>query len=156
MHRNTSEISTEHSLVVSFKDLKVHIHPTTSENLQYADDVVFFGECFDFKNPSFSNKEIVHGLSGLSLDQKIDLIHQLSGFYTFFLYDNRRCVVINDAAGQLETYIYQDDRTFICASQIPLMLQLLTAEESMIQSNIPNCTYYLNTAWKEPAGTQKL
>ncbi|MCS3530606.1 hypothetical protein [Chryseobacterium sp. JUb7] len=98
-------------------NLSIQVHPSNKENLICKEDVIFFGECFDFENPKFSNKEIVDSLLHRSIDQKIEKLNKLTGFFTFVFFNNDNIYIFNDAAGQLETYIFNENNKLYISAQ---------------------------------------
>lgn len=119
----------ENGQVISHRHLKIILHCSNVKHLVKNDECLFFGECFDFENPTFSNEEIVNNLLGLSFAKKMNKINKLSGFFIFILFDNNQIFMINDAAGQLETYIYHQKEKLIVASQPHLINAFLTEKD---------------------------
>jgi len=115
----------------------IQTHISNKKNLVCKEDIIFFGECFDFENTKLSNSEIVDSLIHLSLDQKIEKINKLTGFFIFILFENGKPYLFNDAAGQLETYIYhQNDELYISAQ--PNFIISTDKEKGIHHENIPS------------------
>lgn len=118
-------------------NLNIQIHKSNTENLVCKEDVIFFGECFDFENSKQSNSEIVDSLIHLSLDQKIEKINKLTGFFIFIFFESGKNYLFNDAAGQLETYIYhQNDEIYISAQ--PNFIISTSEEKGIYHENAPS------------------
>lgn len=118
-----------HGEIFFHKGLSIGIHPSNREHLVINDELIFFGECFDYENTQFTNKEIAEQLTGLSLEKKIEKVNKLTGFFIFLFFENDHVYVFNDASGQLETYISNtDNRLFISAQ--PNMITYLSGDDS--------------------------
>ncbi|MCS3868769.1 hypothetical protein J3D55_001685 [Chryseobacterium ginsenosidimutans] len=105
-----------HGEIFFHHNLNIVIHSSNRENLILHHDIIFFGECFDYENASFTNKDIIEKLEGLSLEEKIEKVNKLTGFFIFLFFENNNMYVFNDASGQLETYIsHFDDQLYISA-----------------------------------------
>src|SRR5690625_6620431 len=75
------------SRIYSHNNLHIQIHSSNSKNIITEENIIFFGECFDFKNPNFSNSEIVHSLIGLKKNERINRINKLlDQFILLFTY----------------------------------------------------------------------
>lgn len=125
----TTNTVLKNSICFSHKGFQIFIHQTNRQHCIINEKCLFFGECFDFENPTFSNQEIVQSLSDFSLEEKIKKINKLTGFFIFILFEKEKTRIITDAAGQLETYIYHKDNAFAMASQPHLMMPFLPKEE---------------------------
>lgn len=107
--------------IVYHNNLNIQIHASNRDHLICKEDVIFFGECFDSGNPKFSNKEVVDSLLHLNIEQKIKKLNKLTGFFTFLFFSNDDIYVFNDTAGQLETYISNENDELYIAAQPTLI-----------------------------------
>lgn len=105
-----------HGEIFFHNNLNIVIHSSNHENLILSNNIIFFGECFDYENPSFTNKEIINKLEGLSLEEKIERVNKLTGFFILIFIENTNTYIFNDASGQLEAYIsHVDDKFYVTA-----------------------------------------
>lgn len=132
------EVTLEH------KGLHLLINESNSANLVLNSDCIFFGEVLDFENPAFSNKEIADTFENKSLEEKITKLNKLGGFFLSIFISEESLLVFNDAAGQLETFIYHRGHQLIISSQPTLILPLiedgaifdLTAPEYIVNDKV--------------------
>jgi len=126
------------SRIYSHNNLHIQIHSSNSKNIITEENIIFFGECFDFKNPNFSNSEIVHSLIGLKKNERINRINKLSGQFIFLFTDHQTTTIYNDTAGQLEVFIHHTEEKFYISSEPQLIFHYTNNSQINYKCNIPS------------------
>lgn len=124
-----------HGEIFFHNGLSIAIHSSNRDHLVINNELIFFGECFDYENTQFTNAEIAEQLKGLSLEKKIEKINKLTGFFIFLFFENGNVYIFNDASGQLETYISNTDDGLYISAQ-PNMITDISGDTSY-HDNVP-------------------
>lgn len=77
------------------KNLSVQIHKSNSRHLICKEEIIFFGEVFDFENPQYTNAEIVNSIINLNLEKKIEKLNKLTGFFIFIFFEDGKTYIFN-------------------------------------------------------------
>lgn len=128
----------ENSTIHTFNNLHIQIHVSNAENLIIKDNIIFFGECFDFENPDFTHTEIIQSLIGLEGEERIKQINKLSGQFIFLFNDHGRTTIFNDAAGQLEVFIFHTSEKFYISSEPQLIFHYTNNDQINYKLNTPS------------------
>jgi len=83
-------------------------------------DVYLLGFIFDYRNPEFSNQQIVDSFSGIkTFEEFTKHLAQYSGHFVIILRMDRKIILMGDACGQLEIYY---DTTFSTFGSQPKLI----------------------------------
>ncbi len=87
-------------------------------------EIYLLGFIFDYKNPEFSNQQVVNSFSGIhSFDAFIKHLAQYSGHFVLILRLGKKIILMSDACGQYEIYYDTTYSTF--GSQPKLMSKVI-------------------------------
>lgn len=122
--------------VFSRQNFHIQVHKSCSDNLVIRGNTIFFGECFDFEHPEHNHETIVTSIDQLSSDDRVEKINKLTGQFIFIFLHENTPLIFNDAAGQLEVFIYHSEEKLLVSSQ-PQFIQHYNKEMSESAENIP-------------------
>ena len=104
--------------------LYTHSNLQVAQNSRDKAEIVLVGYCFDYRNPSFSNKDIIDGINiSRPLEEILDELAHLSGVYIVILKNESGLFILTDMCAFREVY-YSNNQGNCSIASSPGLLKL--------------------------------